>query len=115
MQKQITPFYHAPTNSWSYLLADPASKVCAFIDPVLDFEPGAGTTSSEVDAAKEYFFPPIPDEPKEAEGFCCCCEPDPLPRRCFRPVAFVGVLSANSKGIVYNIDWRERSYYQYLR
>ena len=47
MQKQITPFYHAPTNSWSYLLADPASKVCAFIDPVLDFEPGAGTVQHD--------------------------------------------------------------------
>ena len=43
MQKQITPFYHVPTNSWSYLLADPGSRVCALIDPVLDFEPGAGT------------------------------------------------------------------------
>jgi glyoxylase-like metal-dependent hydrolase (beta-lactamase superfamily II) len=47
VQKQITPFYHAPTNSWSYLLADPASKVCAFIDPVLDFEPGAGTVQHD--------------------------------------------------------------------
>ena len=47
MQKQITPFYHAPTNSWSYLLADPVSKVCAFIDPVLDFEPGAGTVQHD--------------------------------------------------------------------
>lgn len=43
MQKQITPFYHAATNSWSYILADLSNKVCAFIDPVLDFEPGAGT------------------------------------------------------------------------
>jgi glyoxylase-like metal-dependent hydrolase (beta-lactamase superfamily II) len=47
VQKQITPFFHAPTNSWSYLLADPASKVCAFIDPVLDFEPGAGTVQHD--------------------------------------------------------------------
>ena len=47
VQKQILPFYHASTNSWSYILADPARKVCAIIDPVLDFEPGAGTVQHD--------------------------------------------------------------------
>lgn len=47
MQTQIMPFYHTPTNSWSYILADPARQVCAFIDPVLDFEPGAGTVQHD--------------------------------------------------------------------
>ena len=41
------PFYHTPTNSWSYFLADPARQVCAFIDPVLDFEPGAGAVQHD--------------------------------------------------------------------
>ncbi len=39
---QVLPFYHQATNSWSYLLADEVNKVCALIDPVLDFEPASG-------------------------------------------------------------------------
>ena len=38
----VTPFYHSTTNSWSYVLADPDARVCALIDPVLDFELSAG-------------------------------------------------------------------------
>ncbi|MFZ8974876.1 MAG: MBL fold metallo-hydrolase [Pseudomonadales bacterium] len=38
----VTPFYHLTTNSWSYVLADPDARVCALIDPVLDFELSAG-------------------------------------------------------------------------
>ena len=65
----------------------------------MPLEPGVGRASSDVDAAEEY-VPPF-DKPKEEEeeGFCCC-EPD-LPRRCFRPDAFVGALSANSNGMLY--------------
>ena len=41
----IHAFFDEPTNTVSYIVADPATKEAAFIDPVLDYEPGA----SEVD------------------------------------------------------------------
>lgn len=45
MQAHITPFFHAPTLSWSYLVRDPASGEAAVIDPVLDFDPASGEIS----------------------------------------------------------------------
>src|SRR5215831_8381886 len=39
------PFFDEPTNTVSYIVADPATKEAAFFDPVLDYDPGA----SEVD------------------------------------------------------------------
>jgi glyoxylase-like metal-dependent hydrolase (beta-lactamase superfamily II) len=41
----IHAFFDEPTNTVSYIVADPATKEAAFIDPVLDYDPGA----SEVD------------------------------------------------------------------
>ena len=41
----IHAFFDEPTNTVSYIVADPATKAAAFIDPVLDYDPGA----SEVD------------------------------------------------------------------
>jgi glyoxylase-like metal-dependent hydrolase (beta-lactamase superfamily II) len=41
----IDAFFDEPTNTVSYIVADPDSKQAAFIDPVLDYDPGA----SEVD------------------------------------------------------------------
>jgi glyoxylase-like metal-dependent hydrolase (beta-lactamase superfamily II) len=41
----IDAFFDEPTNTVSYIVADPNSKQAAFIDPVLDYDPGA----SEVD------------------------------------------------------------------
>jgi glyoxylase-like metal-dependent hydrolase (beta-lactamase superfamily II) len=38
---QFSAFFDPATNSVSYLIADPASKAAAVIDPVLDFEAGA--------------------------------------------------------------------------
>lgn len=38
-QLEITAFFDEATNSVSYLLADPAGKACAVIDPVLDYDP----------------------------------------------------------------------------
>ena len=44
----IHAFFDEPTNTVSYLVADPATKVAAVIDPVLDFDVASGriTTSS---------------------------------------------------------------------
>ena len=41
----IHGFFDEPTNTVSYVVVDPATKEAAFIDPVLDYDPGA----SEVD------------------------------------------------------------------
>ena len=38
---RISAFFDPATNSVSYLIADPASKAAAVIDPVLDFDAGA--------------------------------------------------------------------------
>lgn len=42
----IQPFFHEPTNSVTYLVADPATKVAAVIDPVLDYDPASGTVDT---------------------------------------------------------------------
>ena len=42
MQAQITPFIHAPTSSWSYLVRDPTTGEAAIIDAALDFDPASG-------------------------------------------------------------------------
>jgi glyoxylase-like metal-dependent hydrolase (beta-lactamase superfamily II) len=38
----IKAFFDLPTNTVSYLVADPASGVAAVIDPVLDYDPASG-------------------------------------------------------------------------
>ena len=40
---QIRAFFDEATNSVSYLVADPAGKACAMIDPVLDYDPATGS------------------------------------------------------------------------
>jgi glyoxylase-like metal-dependent hydrolase (beta-lactamase superfamily II) len=42
-QPAIRAFFDAPTNTISYLLADPATGAAAIIDPVLDFDAASGT------------------------------------------------------------------------
>jgi glyoxylase-like metal-dependent hydrolase (beta-lactamase superfamily II) len=42
----VTPFFHAPTGSWSYVVADAAAGVAAIIDPVLDFDIRSGRTGT---------------------------------------------------------------------
>jgi glyoxylase-like metal-dependent hydrolase (beta-lactamase superfamily II) len=39
---QVFPFHHADTGTWSYVVADSASRQAAIIDPVLDFDPKTG-------------------------------------------------------------------------
>lgn len=38
----IQAFFDEPTNTVSYLVADPATRQAAIIDPVLDYDPNAG-------------------------------------------------------------------------
>lgn len=48
---QITAFFHEPTNTVSYLVADPSTKAAAVIDPVLDFDLASGEVgTASVDA-----------------------------------------------------------------
>jgi glyoxylase-like metal-dependent hydrolase (beta-lactamase superfamily II) len=45
MQPIIRAFFDEPTNTVSYLVADPTSHEAAVIDPVLDFDPATGNAS----------------------------------------------------------------------
>ena len=42
----ITAFFDEATNSVSYLVADPASRLALVIDPVLDFDCAGGVVST---------------------------------------------------------------------
>lgn len=42
----IHSFYHRETGTWSYVVADPATRVAAIIDPVLDYDAKSGRTST---------------------------------------------------------------------
>lgn len=44
---QVTGFFDHRTFSVQYVVADPATRRCAIIDPVLDFDPKAGATATE--------------------------------------------------------------------
>jgi len=45
-QPAIRAFFDEPTNTVSYLVADPATKKAAIIDPVLDYDHNAGTVDT---------------------------------------------------------------------
>jgi glyoxylase-like metal-dependent hydrolase (beta-lactamase superfamily II) len=42
----VTAFFDEATNTVTYVVADPTSKKCAVIDPVLDYDAAAGRTST---------------------------------------------------------------------
>ena len=42
----VTGFYDARTNSIQYVVADPATRACAIIDPVLDYDEKSGSTAT---------------------------------------------------------------------
>ncbi|MDF3053213.1 MAG: fold metallo-hydrolase, partial [Geminicoccaceae bacterium] len=42
----VKGFYEKRTGSVQYVVADPETKRCAIIDPVLDFEPKSGATAT---------------------------------------------------------------------
>ncbi|RDY65749.1 MBL fold metallo-hydrolase [Lysobacter soli] len=57
MNPDIQPFFHADSNTWTYLVRDPSGIAAAIIDPVLDFDAKAARTSTTsaqkvVDAAR---------------------------------------------------------------
>jgi glyoxylase-like metal-dependent hydrolase (beta-lactamase superfamily II) len=45
MQKpEVTAFFDEPTNTVSYVVADPATRKCALVDSVLDYDQASGRT-----------------------------------------------------------------------
>lgn len=42
----VQAFFHQDSNTWSYLVSDPATKQALVIDPVLDYDPKSGRTAS---------------------------------------------------------------------
>lgn len=42
----VTPFFDPATSSYSYVIAEPCSRTCAVIDPVLDYDPITRKTST---------------------------------------------------------------------
>ena len=46
MNTLVRPFFHADTNTWTYLVHAGDAREAAVIDPVLDFDPKAGRTST---------------------------------------------------------------------
>ncbi len=55
MKPEVKAFFDGNTNTITYVVADPSSKACAVIDPVLDFEPASGRTStSSADEVIDY-------------------------------------------------------------
>ena len=51
---EITAFFDEATNSVSYLVADPATRAAAVIDPVLDFDPASGTDRDRVRSTRSW-------------------------------------------------------------
>ena len=46
MDADVTPFFHEPTFTVTYVVADSRSKACAIIDSVLDYDSRSGRTST---------------------------------------------------------------------
>ena len=47
MSATVKPFFDQATYTWTYVVADPATRHCVVIDPVLDFEPASAKISSD--------------------------------------------------------------------
>ena len=46
MRADIQHFFDENTNTFSYVVSDPATRQCAIIDSVLDYDPASATTST---------------------------------------------------------------------
>ena len=47
MSPLVHSFHHAPTGTWTHVVADPATATAAIVDPVLDFDPASGRVWSD--------------------------------------------------------------------
>jgi len=46
MNPRVQPFFHAASNTWSYVVAEADGRAAAVIDPVLDFDAKSGRTAT---------------------------------------------------------------------
>jgi glyoxylase-like metal-dependent hydrolase (beta-lactamase superfamily II) len=46
MNAVVHPFFHEDSSTWTYVIAEPGGSAAAILDPVLDFDPKAGRTST---------------------------------------------------------------------
>lgn len=51
VRPDVTPFFHAPSSTWSYVVSDAGSGEAVVIDPVLDFDYAAGSAGTASAAA----------------------------------------------------------------
>ncbi len=47
MHPLVTSFFHQPSSTWTHVVADPATRRAAVVDPVLDFDCASGTTATD--------------------------------------------------------------------
>ena len=47
MKPDVAPFHDAATGTWSYVVSDPATRMAAIVDPVLDFDAKSARTTHE--------------------------------------------------------------------
>ena len=47
MRPTITPFFHTDSCTWTYVVADDATKQAVIVDPVLDFDAKSGRTATK--------------------------------------------------------------------
>ncbi len=47
MKPAVAPFHHQPTGTWTYVVADEASRDAVIIDPVLDYDWRSGRTGTK--------------------------------------------------------------------
>ena len=47
MRAHVEAFFDSATYTYSYVVSDPATRRCAIVDSVLDYDPAAGRTSHE--------------------------------------------------------------------
>jgi hypothetical protein len=52
LEPDVTGFYDEATGSVQYVVADPMTRRCAVIDPVLDFDPTSGAWGSRSKSLK---------------------------------------------------------------
>jgi glyoxylase-like metal-dependent hydrolase (beta-lactamase superfamily II) len=46
MNPVVHPFFHRDSGTWTYVVVEPGGTAAAIVDPVLDFDPKAGRTST---------------------------------------------------------------------
>lgn len=46
MAPVLTPFFHAPTCTWTWVVEDPGTHAAAIVDPALDYDPKSGRIST---------------------------------------------------------------------